>query len=317
MIKKNIVLVFGAGASFPYGFPLGKTLKSMIETQILSPSKDKHLDLNELLLGFDFTMDELQKFAKDLRSSMQPSVDAFLFERKEYLDIGKLAIAANLVTCENEENLTTGDSEETTGRWYGYLLNNFLGTRNEFINSNLSIVTFNYDRSLEYFLFLTLQSRFQLTEEETASYIERYLPIVHVYGQLGMPHFIETSAYCREYIDTIDLEILWESAQGIDLIYDDKRTNTGAFELAHNLISESDMVIFIGFGYHEKNLERLMLNKYYRTTEIYGTFYKMKPGEVLRARDAVYRQSALPHKVRVVSYSDDALNFLKNENILV
>jgi len=177
MIKKNIVLVLGAGASYPYGFPLGGTLKRMIETQILWPTEDKHLDLNELLLGFDFSIDHVQKFATELRSSMQPSVDAFLFERKDYLDIGKLTIAANLITCEKEENLTTGDSEEKTGKWYGYLLNNFLGTRNEFLNSRLSIVTFNYDRSLEYFLFLTLQSRFQLTEEETTSYIEKIFPL--------------------------------------------------------------------------------------------------------------------------------------------
>jgi hypothetical protein len=30
MIKKNIILVLGAGASFPYGFPLGGTLKKTI-----------------------------------------------------------------------------------------------------------------------------------------------------------------------------------------------------------------------------------------------------------------------------------------------
>ena len=132
-----------------------------------------------------------------------------------------------------------------------------------------------------------------------------------------MPYFIDTSSYCREYVDTIDLEILWESAQGIDLIFDDKRTNTGAFKLAYNLISEAELVIFVGFGYHEKNLERLMLNKYYRNTEIYGTFYRMKPGEVMRAKEAVHRQSTLSSRDRVVSYSDDALNFLKNEHILI
>src|SRR5205823_5571052 len=50
--------------------------------------------------------------------------------------------------------------------------------------SQLRIVTFNYDRSLEHFLFNAIGHTHNLDEGSTAEIIGK-LPIVHVYGQLG------------------------------------------------------------------------------------------------------------------------------------
>ncbi len=50
---------------------------------------------------------------------------------------------------------------------------------------NLTVINFNYDRSLEQYLFLGLQEFGGLTEEQAADELSR-LEVVRPYGSLGM-----------------------------------------------------------------------------------------------------------------------------------
>lgn len=180
MITQKVTLVLGAGASNPYGFPLGEKIKDEVIKQATSPDSYRIGDtsLPSLLKPFGFSNNDVQEFALQLKNSAQPSIDAFLFERVEFIEIGKLAIAANLIQHEHIYGLI-GEGADNTKKWYDYLLNNFMGTREEFKSNNLSIITFNYDRSFEYFFYYTLKPRFNLSVEEVVDYI-RSIPIVHI-----------------------------------------------------------------------------------------------------------------------------------------
>jgi hypothetical protein len=111
MIEKNVVLILGAGASKPYGFPLGQELIDHIMTIGDKPP----------LLPFDPT--ELLRFQRALKLAGKTSIDAFL-ERQdaEFVLIGKQLIAYLLSRYENEGDLyDTKRQGEDNKRWYQFL----------------------------------------------------------------------------------------------------------------------------------------------------------------------------------------------------
>ena len=97
MINSKTALVLGAGASAPYGFPLGRNLLLEIGRELYSGSVNPY---QNTLIECGFAINDLRKFAVELLNSMQPSVDAFLENRPEYMQIGKHAIAAKLIQLE-------------------------------------------------------------------------------------------------------------------------------------------------------------------------------------------------------------------------
>ena len=75
-------------------------------------------------------------------------IDAFLTVGQSF-NVGKLAIAYCLMLFEDETKLYQPDGDLRGGNWYAYLVGKLDLTFEEFGNNKLSIVTFNYDRSLE------------------------------------------------------------------------------------------------------------------------------------------------------------------------
>ena len=184
MITTPTVLVLGAGASYPYGFPTGVDLKRLICEQF-STTRAVASQLLGCLNpeGTKFAPDEFSKFREAFLKSGQPSVDAFLERRPEFLDVGKLAIAFCLMPFEKEENLYYPDPSRG-GDWYEYLSVKLNSSFEEFGQNRLSIITFNYDRSLEQYLLNSLINLHGKTRDECAEALAQ-IPIVHVYGQLG------------------------------------------------------------------------------------------------------------------------------------
>jgi hypothetical protein len=79
------VIILGAGASKPFGYPVGRELKGDI------------VKLNDVPLhDHGFTHDQYQGFAQRLKRSNIGSVDAFIEKYPKYQDIGTAAIALAL-----------------------------------------------------------------------------------------------------------------------------------------------------------------------------------------------------------------------------
>jgi hypothetical protein len=72
MISKNTVLVLGAGASYPYGFPLGKQLKQKILS--LQERPDDYSAVHEL----GYLERDISEFQRRFRGSQLDSIDLFL-----------------------------------------------------------------------------------------------------------------------------------------------------------------------------------------------------------------------------------------------
>lgn len=252
MITKSTVLILGAGASFPYGLPLGAELRNSI-----CSVADSHDALAKTLQRFaNIDPDDTKDFARQFKRSHVKSIDAFLAKRSEFAGIGKLAIAALLIEKENPDNLLNASDTEN---WYSYVWNLMIQDINEIsqLRSNrIKFITFNYDRSLEYFLHLATKNTFGV-DDEKAQQALRGLEILHVYGSLGQFHYFPGTKV-RQYFNDLNDESLRIAANGIEII-PEARDDSKVFMSARDLCAEAESIGFLGFGFDPLNIDRLGL----------------------------------------------------------
>jgi|SRR5688572_14212928 len=317
MIKQKITLILGAGTSYPYGFPLGTKLMDNVIKDLQEENGARSHEFTELLKGMGFDYKLQQKFAKELDGSKLPSIDAFLQERgTEFQALGKTAIAAALIPYERPDNVMLMDSrlssKEQGRRWYHYLLD-MLGRSKDFPDNNLSIITFNYDRSIEYFFFNTIKYRFGLNEQEAIRLLKT-IPIVHFYGQLGKFDFLDPNG--RAYSPEVNPTSVKKCVNEIHLMYEerDELDSTFSYQAAYDVIKETQSLIFLGFGYHEPNLERLKLREYFTGGEIVASFCGKKDGEKARDRERLLLYTS--HRLKPKLYDGTVLGFLQDTDYL-
>jgi len=267
MITEKTVLILGAGASKPYGFPTGRELLYKVRTA-LEPKTTS--DLRTRLVDQGIDGKDIHDFYRELMYTDPSSVDAFLEYRDEFLPEGKLAITLSLIPFEKDETLFKRDSNEPS--WYKYLFEKlYVPSSKKLINYNLSIITFNYDRSIEHYFFTVLKSRSKKSEKECKTMLEA-IPIIHVHGRLDALPWEEESG--RPY-GSRDFQNVKEMSEQIKVIKKDI-DKSYEFEEAYDFyLSDAEQIIFLGFGYYEANLRRLRIGELKPETMI-GTCYGLE-----------------------------------------
>jgi hypothetical protein len=263
MIKAETVLVLGAGASAPFGFPTGQGLKDQICNDTLSLSNATSVSvLNKL--GFD--TNEMTRFRTALLNSGRPSVDAFLEYRGDFIDIGKIAIATALLPYERTCGLFEDWSLKRTkpnhfkeSNWYDLLFGVLADgvPFDELDKNKLSIITFNYDRSIEQYLFTCLKNSYNKTDQDCAEKL-RKMNVIHVHGSLGPLNWQlrPVGLSSVPYDSGIEPNIVKLAAENIKIIHE-SIADTPEFLQARKLMLRAAQVFFLGFGYHPANLKRL------------------------------------------------------------
>jgi hypothetical protein len=268
MITQNIVLVLGAGASMPFGFPSGAALKTEIITR-LQPRDPWHVLLEEA----GFPIDQIRDFRTALLKSGKRSVDAFLEHRTDFLEVGKAATACALLPRETEDSLFHPGKET----WYEYFYTKLNAKFEGFSRNPVSVFTFNYDRSLEHYLFTALRSAYGKTSEECAEVL-RSIPILHLYGQLGDLPPLSGDGVGIPYGAPVDVGTLRKAAAGIRIIHE-TLTNEQPFKQAHDLLKNASRVCFLGFGYDLTNMKRLLEYGPTGRPEVFGSAVGLTPRE--------------------------------------
>jgi hypothetical protein len=279
MIITPTVLVLGAGASCPYGFPTAKQLKNRI-CEVFS-SRTPAIRL----LGDNVApAEKFLEFREAFWKSGTASVDAFLEGRPEFLDVGKFAIAYCLIPFEIEANLYSPPAGD--GDWYLYLSEKLAGAFDKFGENKLSIITFNYDRSLEHYLFNSLRN---LHGRPVDDCIEKLamIPIIHVYGQLGKIPYPQQG--CRQYLPLGEDEmpgVVVGAADGITLLHE------AASDLAEarKLLEAAKRICFLGFSYHPLNLARLKLENSALHRLVFGTVRHFEAGEIKQTKERLNKE---------------------------
>jgi len=204
---------------------------------------------------------------------MQPSIDAFLELRPEYTEIGKAAIACGLIPVEHDFRLNRNANRQS---WYEYLFNKLATSLDAFSRNQLSILTFNYDRSLEQFLFRALKNSYGFSDDKTAEYLKA-IELIHLQGELGELPCLTGRG--RPYRPELSAEIVKIAISDIRVIHENTDSDP-AFARAHTLISSAETVAFLGFAYHPTNMARLRCRELFKAGQLYvGTGYGIKTGE--------------------------------------
>src|SRR6266516_3639566 len=148
MIQKPTVLILGAGASEPYGYPLGAALVGRI-VGLTQPGRPAGAGgLHPILLRDPGLRGHVDDFHRRLMGSETSSIDDFLESNPAYQELGKLCIAAALTVW---GPLLTHEVPAER-HWYRYLwerLRQGAPMPERFRENRTRIITYNYDRSLE------------------------------------------------------------------------------------------------------------------------------------------------------------------------
>jgi hypothetical protein len=301
MITKRKVLILGAGASIPIGFPSGLQLVEEICNGLL---RGDICNFFEQSLGFsdhDITM-----FRSALADSRVPSVDQFLELQPQFLGIGKAAISAALIPKEQPHALFPKGGKIKQS-WYDYLLNAVrCNKRQDFDQNRLAIITYNYDRSVEYFLIRSIANSYGLTLEQARECLS-CIPIVHLHGLLGELALTPGEAG-RPYVNTLSADAIRKSAAQIRVVHEEI---TETYEKAMCHLQQAEEVCFLGFGYNPTNVQRLRLDAW-PNAKVFGTTYHITDAE----RTKVHEQCLNGRGIVFGKEDEEVLPFLRRWALL-
>ncbi len=293
MIDTETLFILGAGASKHHGYPTGIELRDYICHNLQSSIAKYVFTGSDNPLNVD-RKQKYQESAKELSidffESSTASIDLFLSRRPLLEHIGKVAIIVSIL--EAERKTATNKVQRLSGNdWYFYLFNRLTESlhRSEdfekYKDNRISIITFNYDRSLENFLYLSLTRSFKEYQGGRPLNANEILPfpILHVYGQVAPLRWQSDGGfeYAPDfYPNAVDL------ADNIRVIYErtDERINK-----ARKIIQAAERIFFLGFGYAEENLEALGLPGILNgEQEIYGTAKGLSDKEIREIKNSIY-----------------------------
>ena len=285
------VLVLGAGASLAYGLPLGKGLLEKI-CELLPQNDKNQMNASAMVLYDALSNDDkllnswrsvsrkdfshaLIDFRSRLIESDPKSIDEFLSRdfgaaNDVYRAIGKLCIAHVIAAQESASEVLNAASNSKIDDWYRYLWQDCLNANCKSLDDvkakKLQIVSFNYDRSLEYFLgrrlaatYLAVPGTVLASDSDAAwcrsgfSTVENDFEITHPYGTLGLLSAVPYghANNSKHYVS--------QMAANIKVIGEERGSDDG-FAKAKDWLSDAQRVVFLGFSYDRVNMERLGLD---------------------------------------------------------
>ncbi len=261
MFEEPTVLIVGAGGSNPYSFPLGDGLIAGISDTL----RDSGV-FGECLSQLGFTREDKDRFRDVLKHSDMDTIDQFLRNKSAFLNIGKATIALALIKHESLHSLYPGD-KSIDDHWYKKLKELLGDSKEEVRNNKLTIITFNYDRSLEHYLYTALSNKFDWSDNEAAETVNK-IPFIHVHGSLGALPWQHSDDNSRPFENTIDTAHVRRAISSLKTI-SETSDQDAEYQAARMAINHSRHIFMIGCGYHHDNLQRLGLTN--RRVQVIGT----------------------------------------------
>lgn len=286
MFNKKTVIVVGAGASCEASLPTGNELKTQI-THLLNIRVDElgrgpvggdRLISQALKLHLQHSNGQFDKIdpyviaAQTIRNAMPMaiSIDNFIdaHNGNEIIELcGKLAIVRAILQAEKNSLLYVDINqlnervkyERLSDTWYTSFMQ--LLTENCRIDdlpgrfASLGLIVFNYDRCIEHFLYHALQTYYTIDKNEAARLVND-MQIYHPYGTVGYLPW-------QQEKDSIDFgaepqaDQLLSLAKQIKTFTEGTDTRSGQIAAIRQWVTESEIIVFLGFAFHKQNLKLL------------------------------------------------------------
>ncbi len=320
MIDKKTVFVLGAGASCPYGYPSGLQLRKEICLNLKSEYLN-YINSSQLNIGAKEDQRENSKyFIKTFNDSTTKSIDLFLARNPHLAETGKNIIAYKIFDAEIKSNFRER-SKYPEQDWYFYLFDKLTDgvidlkkLQKITANSKVSFITFNYDRSLEQFLYESFQNSFTNVPSHDIVAIINDIEIIHMYGCIA-PLDWQDGEKGIAYKPSITESLLNSYSSNIKTIYE--QDNDSELEDVEELLTDADQIFYLGFGYAEENMDILKVPETINSSvPIYGTAFGLSKKEILDIREKIARRlKSIPpigkNATRVQIEDRDCLGLLK------
>ena len=294
MFKLKTVFVLGAGASAEMSFPTGRRLTQLIADKLRLATSETLADqfihrtlleyVNQTPPGeFRGSLIDYVYAASLITKAMPaaPSIDTFMDDHRgnPYIQVcGRLAIIkciaeseyVALKNCEPGREFVLSRLSDT---WYAKLferLHERVSVENlATLFNNVSVINFNYDRSLEYYLSRAIETYYGVPKDQAVELLLQQLPIVHPYSTVAP--WYEEGKHEELGQDVTDPQMLLELSRRIKTY---TQTSLHA-ERLKSIVSEAQVLVFLGFGYIPENLELIGPHPNTRyAQQIYGTAFE-------------------------------------------
>jgi len=276
VIRNKTVFVVGAGASFELGFPLGSDLLKDIAGLLDLKSNYSELThgdysiwkaLAQFARVHHINIRDLQRAAWRVRDAahLGLSIDNVIHQQNDddrFALCSKLGIAKRILVAESKSHLRVPDNSkailwpEVRKTWLGgfaqLLVQDKPRAKLDDIFDNVSVVCFNYDRTIRRFLPLALASQYAIGSAD-AEALALKLPIYHPYGSLGRLPWEGREAVEFGNVDGADLLRVASNIR----TFTESELDPAALAGMSNAILGADRIVFLGFGYLAQNMRLL------------------------------------------------------------
>lgn len=299
MFQSKTLFVVGAGASAEAGLPVGDKLKNIIADLL-----NIQLEFNRQISGDAAIVRALREHVEiaevppavsetyipachQIRKAMPqaPSIDTYIDNHAGNEQIalcGKLAIARSILEAERDSLLYIDPREQPAQlnyvtlqstwyhRWFSLLCTGHDLDHIEQLFDNISFIIFNYDRCVENFLYFSLQNYYGIDENRSAELLRR-VQFFHPYGSVGQlpwqnndgatpfggrgggPSLLSIAAQIKTFTEQIE--------------------DVTAISSIQKLMTESEVIVFLGFKFHEPNMKLLRVPYVSQGKRVYSTSY--------------------------------------------
>jgi hypothetical protein len=276
MFSQPIVFVVGAGASAEYGMPTGAEMKHKIAQALNFTHVARGLtgdrEFYEILIRKFGRDSEMPAAATELATRIAEfdSIDEalhWLSARPGIVSLGKATIVREILQYErssklfNESNPALIRHGRYNEDWLPPFLTMVVGSlrkdqaKDAF--QNITIINFNYDRTVEHFLYSRLQINLGLNDNETIDLISS-LRMIRPYGSVGRLPWEKVLVEGGVAVPfgaelKTDHEELFALSENVRTYTEQNLSVTHRSEIT-SAIDKSRLIVFLGFGFHQQNM---------------------------------------------------------------
>ncbi|QOG21735.1 hypothetical protein [Bradyrhizobium sp. SEMIA] len=305
MFNRKTLFVIGAGAGHDIGVPAGRQLAEDIAQrtrvsiqygQLQRNTADEGLALSFFERGDDAAKTNAYADAfRRIRDGVLLAnwIDDFLNIHEgspEVVLVGKAAIVRSILNAERHCKLYVDPSNvynklnvaPIRDSWFVKFMQVLGPGRKvaevESVLGDVSFITFNYDRCLEYFLRHASQLVYGIEPQHAASLISK-ANIIHPYESVGSLEKVPFGGHDHMRLDYRDLSTTIKT-------YTEQIEEQEVLYKMRAAVQEAECVVFLGFAYHKQNMALLEPPGHERKRkQVYGTAYGMSDSDVSEVAD--------------------------------
>ena len=282
-MQKKIVLITGAGASKELNISCGKdflwemasrlcTRHNLDQNGNFKCCEGKYHDMINHFLKFkginlDYkTYNKLQtneaywinkinlfkdEFENYIDGPNSGTIDYFLQNQidTEFVDIGKFALSFHLIGY--EDAILQKKLYDSNSHWLGVFIEKHIENIYKNNEQSFKIITFNYDRTIEYYIYQHLTEKLSIPETDAISFIDFRLEVIHVYGKIGNLEWQNKTDYVKFGEKNDESKFVEYAIKNIQLI--GSRVDCDTQKRINDILENPDKIFFLGYGFDKDN----------------------------------------------------------------